>query len=209
VQKLGEFLALHPEVKIETVVTNSPTAILDEGLDVVFVVGELADSTFVARTLGWTMMLTCAAPSYLDLRGRPNHPRELAGHKAIIPGRRDEDSFARWTFIRGAEREEVDVPVAVVARDGIGLVDAGVGGAGVARIYDLSANAYLRTGSLEIILSNWDSGTKPVQAVLPSRRNVPAKVRLFLEFAQSIFPESALHRPVLSAPSKWTVTQPI
>ncbi len=82
------------------------------------------------------------------------------------------------------------MPVAFVARDGIGLGDAGVGGAGVARIYDLSASAYLKAGTLEAVLPNWSSGKKPVYAVLPSRRNIPAKVRLFLNFVQLLLGNS-------------------
>ena len=195
VQRLGEFIALNPEVTIETVVTNSPTALLDDGLDVVFAIGELADSRFVARKLGCTTWVTCAAPSYLDRTGRPEHPRDLAQHGAIIPGRRDEPSFARWTYTLGDEQVVVDVPIGVVARDGIGLGDAAVGGAGVARIYDLSACTYLKRGSLEALLPNWSSGEMPVYAVLPTRRGIPAKVRLFLDFAQALLIDGAHARP--------------
>lgn len=185
-QGLGRFLELHPEVVVETTVTNAPAALLDEGLDLVVVIGDLTDSQFVARRLGWTDLLTCASPDYLDARERPSHPRDLAAHRAVIPGRRDEVSFARWTFSRGTEFEEVNVPVIHVARDGVGIADAAAGGAGVAQIYDLSARPFVTVGALEIILPGWSCGRKPVQAVLPTRRNVPAKVRLFLEFAQSL-----------------------
>jgi LysR family transcriptional regulator, regulator for bpeEF and oprC len=190
VRKLGEFLRQNPEVRIETVVTNAPSALLDEGLDVVLTIGELGDSTFVARQLGWTTLLTCASPGYLKAQGRPEHPCNLAIHQAIIPGRRDEDSFARWTFSRGPERQDVEVPVAFVARDGIGIVDAAAGGLGVARIYDLSATSFLHAGTLETILPNWEAGRRPVYGVYPSRRNVPAKVRLFLDHVQQLLSEA-------------------
>lgn len=80
----------------------------------------------------------------------------------------------------------VDVPVAFVARDGIGIVDAAIGGAGVARIYDLSAGPAIEAGALEAVLPGWDSGRRPVDAVLPGRRNVPTKVRAFLEFMEAL-----------------------
>jgi LysR family transcriptional regulator for bpeEF and oprC len=185
-QRLGAFLAEHSGVVMETVVTNSPTALLDEGLDVVVAIGELADSGLVARKIGSTRWITCAARSYLDRTSRPRHPRDLLQHRALIPGRRDEPSFARWTYERGKEREVVNVPVALVARDGIGLAEACAGGAGVARIYDLSANAFLKAGTMEPVLADWSSGQMPVHAVLPSRRGAPAKVRLFLDFAQAL-----------------------
>ena len=189
-QRLGGFLAEHSGVTLETIVTNAPTALLDEGLDVVFVIGELVDSGLVARRIGSTRWMTCAAPSYLERTGRPRHPRDLIQYRALIPGRRDEPSFARWTYTRGTEHEVVNVPVALVARDGIGLAEACAGGAGVARIYDLSANAFLEAGDLEAVLSDWSSGQMPIHAVVPSRRGVPAKVHLFSEFAQSILAEA-------------------
>ena len=201
-QHLGEFLASHPEVSLETVVTNSPAALVDDGLDVVFAIAELADSGFIAHRLGWTRWVTCAAPSYLERQGRPQHPRDLTQHRALVPGRRDEPSSVRWTYTRGDERETVTLPAALVARDGIGLAEACTGGAGVARIYDLSAKPFLKAGCLEELLVEWSSGQMPAYAVLPSRRGTPAKVRLFLEFVGTLLelatakaPETQSERP--------------
>jgi DNA-binding transcriptional LysR family regulator len=189
-RRLGVFLAKHSGVVMETLVTNSPTALLDEGVDVVLAIGELADSGLVARKIGSTRWITCAARSYLDRAGNPKHPRDLLQHRALIPGRRDEPSFARWTYERGKEREVVNVPVALVARDGIGLAEACAGGAGVARIYDLSANDFLKAGTMESVLRDWSSRPMPVYAIiLSSRGGVPAKVRLFLDFAHALLAE--------------------
>ena len=186
-QHLGEFLTLHPEVTVEAVVTNAPAALLADGLDLVLTVGGLADSSFVGRRLGWSTLITCASPAYLTACGRPKHPQDLIGHRAIIPGRRDEGSILRrWAFERGVEREEVDVPIAFVARDGVGIVDAAIGGAGVARIFDLSAGPAIEAGTLEIVLPDWDSGQQPIHAILPGRRNVPTKVRAFLGFMETL-----------------------
>ncbi|WP_169747513.1 LysR family transcriptional regulator [Belnapia moabensis] len=186
-QHLGRFLTLYPEVTVEAVITNAPVALLNDGLDLVLAVGRLEDSSFVGRRLGWAALITCASPAYLAARGRPEHPQDLAGHRAVIPGRRDEGSILRrWTFERGAEREEVDVPVAFVARDGIGIVDAAIGGAGVVRIFDPAAGPLIGAGALEIVLPDWDSGQMPVHAVLPGQRNVPAKVRAFLGFMEAL-----------------------
>jgi DNA-binding transcriptional LysR family regulator len=83
---------------IEFTTTNAPAALLDDGLDLVLRVGQIPDSSFVARQLGSAALLTCAAPAYLARVGKPSRPRDLAGHRAIIPGRRDETSFAQWRF---------------------------------------------------------------------------------------------------------------
>jgi len=183
---IGEFLTANPRVDIELALTNSPAALLDEGLDVVLCVGPMANSGLVARQLGWTARIACASPLYLNGRGRPSHPKDLSAHRAIIPGRRDEEPFTRWTFSRGEESEVVAVPVSAVLRDGIGVVDGALGGAGVAQIFDVAARDHIRDGGLEPILTDWSCGRQPVYAVIPSRRNVPAKARAFVDFAQSL-----------------------
>ena len=185
-RRIGEFLAANPSVNLELAITNSPATLLDEGLDVVLRVGEIPDSSFVARELGSTVLVPCAAPAYLDVWGRPSHPRDLMRHRAIIPGRRDEDPFTRWTFSRHDKQEVVAVPVVAVVREGIGVVDSAIAGVGVAQIYDIVAHHHIVDGSLEPILKDWSYARQPVYAVMPSRRHVPAKVRAFVEFARSL-----------------------
>jgi len=186
---LGDFLASNPDISIETVLTNSPATLLEQGLDVVLLIGKVADSDFVGRVLGTTALVICASRDYLDRQGRPRHPRELARHRVIVPGRRDEELSVRWAFTRKRERQIVTVLPALVARDGIGLVDAALGGVGITRAYDLAVSRYVADGSLEAVLPDWSCGREPISAVIPSRRNVPAKVRAFLDFAGAFLAE--------------------
>jgi LysR family transcriptional regulator for bpeEF and oprC len=187
--KIGEFLALNPGITTEIAHTNSPSALLEESLDVVLRVGPVKDSSFVARELGSVEFMVCASPSYLRAHGRPQHPRDLARHHAIIPGRHDEDSFIRWTFSNGEDREVIKVPVRLVLREGVGLGVSAAGGVGIVRMYDVAVRPFIENGSLEPILPEWTTGREPVYAVnmIPSRRNVPAKVRAFIEFARALF----------------------
>ena len=80
----------------------------------------------------------------------------------------------------------VKVPVAVVVRDGVGLADLASERAGIAQIYDTTANHYIADGRLQPVLEAWSCGRQPIYAVLPGQRNVPAKVRAFVEFARSL-----------------------
>ena len=187
VRKMEEFLAGYPALSIELTATNAPAALLDDGLDLVLRIGPIADTSFVARRIGFTSLLTCAAPAYLTRFGTPAHPRDLREHRAIIPARHDENPFTQWHFTRGSgESVTVKVPVAAVVRDGVGLVDLAAERAGVAQIYDTSARHYIADGRLQPVLEAWSSGRQPIYAVLPSQRNVPAKVRAFVEFARSL-----------------------
>jgi len=186
-RRMGEFLAANPGVNADLVHTNSPTALVDDGLDVVVRVGPVTDSNFVARKIGSVEAVVCASPGHLDLHGRPKHPGDLSGYHAIIPGRPDEDPFTRWTFTKGSQREVVSLPVRLVLREGVGLALAAMGGIGLVRIYDFAAKPFIAAGDLEAILTDWSCGREPVHAVIPSRQNVPAKVRAFIDFARTLF----------------------
>jgi DNA-binding transcriptional LysR family regulator len=187
---LGGFLDRHPNLKIETLVTNSASAVIDEGLDVVARIGELADSTLIARPLARVQSVVCAAPDYLAASGEPRHPDDLARHRAIIYGRRDEASNTEWTLTKGRQKVTVSMPVRLVLRDGIGVTDAAVGGCGIAFPIDISVRHLLRSGALRVILPEWSGGHYPVFAVMPpGRGNASAKVRVCLEFLKSVLSE--------------------
>ena len=181
--ELQRYFESNPQVKLETVITNSPAAIVDDGLDIVIRIGRLSDSGLVARKLGVARVVVCASPGYIAARGEPHHPRELAHHTAIIYGRHDEDPNTRWEFTKDAERQVVEVPVSLITRDGIGLMDAAVGGCGIARPFDVAAHHLIRTGQLRVLLPDWSGEPHPIYAVMPSHRGAtPAKVRAFLDF---------------------------
>ncbi len=193
--RMGEFLSAHPGINAELSHTNSPASLLEHGLDVVLRVGAVQDSSFVARKLGSIDLQVYASPAYLREHGRPRHPRDLVRYRAIIPGRLDEESFANWTFSNRKKREIIKVPVRLVLHEGVGLAVSAVGGVGIVRMYDLAARPFTNDGSLEPILQHWSSGRDPVFAVIPSRPNVPAKVRAFIDFARSLL--ASVNRPKL------------
>lgn len=185
--RLGAFLDQHPGVKVETVITNSPGAVIDDGLDLVLHIGRLADSSLVARQVGWARSIVCAAPGYLAASGTPRHPSGLAEHRAVIYGRRDEDRNTRWEFTRGTEQLAVDVPVRVVSRDGIGLMDAVLGGCGIARPFDVAAQHWLGTGEIVAVLPDWQGERHAISAVLsPQARSTSLKVLAYVDFAAEL-----------------------
>jgi LysR family transcriptional regulator for bpeEF and oprC len=78
------------------------------------------------------------------------------------------------------------LPVRAVLSEGVGLGLTAAGGIGVVRIYDIAARPFIDEGTLRPILNDWSGPPAPVFAVIPSRRNVPAKVRAFVEFARTL-----------------------
>jgi DNA-binding transcriptional LysR family regulator len=184
---LKPFLDTQSDLKVETVITNAAAAVIDEGLDLVLHIGALSDSSMIARPLGSTRPIVCAAPAYLASRGEPRHPSELAGHCAVIYARRDEAPNTRWSFSKLGETCDVDVPVRVVSRDGVGLVDAALSGCGLARPFEIAARHLVASGQLRELLSDWTGEQQTIAAVLPPQgRTAPAKVRLYIEYVAAL-----------------------
>ena len=183
---IGEFLTAHAGVNAEISHTNSPAALLEQGLDVLLRIGGLQDSSFVARKLGSVNLRVYTSPGYLRAMGKLQHPRDLTRYCAIIPGRLDEESFASWSFSNGKEKEIVNVPARLVLREGVGLAVSVIQGFGVVRMYDIAARPFVENNQLEPILQQWSCGREPVLAVIPSRRKVPAKVRAFIDFVEPL-----------------------
>jgi LysR family transcriptional regulator, regulator for bpeEF and oprC len=184
--RIGEFLKAQPKLTVEISHTNLPTALIQDGLDIVLRVGEMPDSNFASRKLGSLSLITCASPTYLAELGRPTHPRDLVKLRAVIPGRHDEESFVRWTFTKGRKRETISVPVCLVLREGIGLGLTTLGGVGVVRLYDFAARPFIDAGTLVPILDDWMGDNHPIYAVMPLRKQIPVKTRAFVEFAQTL-----------------------
>lgn len=192
VRSLGTFLDRQPELNVETVITNSPAAVVNEGLDLVLHIGRLSDSSLVARRVGWTRSIVCASPGYLAAAGTPKHPRELSKHRALIYARRDEEPNTRWQFAKGDETCEVEVPVRIVSRDGVGLVEGALGGGGIARPFDVAVRHWLGTGELCELLVAWRPPRQAVTAVMPSQSgSSAAKVRVFLEHVTAVLEPAA------------------
>jgi LysR family transcriptional regulator for bpeEF and oprC len=183
--RLGRFVEANANIQIETDVTNSASAVLERGLDVLLHIGTLADSNLVVRRLSWVRPVVCASPSYLQAWGIPHHPDDLKRHRAVIYGRADEQSNATWAFIRGGESHRVGVPVWLVVRDGIGVTDAVAGGCGIGRPFDIAIHRLLCSGAVHALLPDWDGPRYAVSAVTPAGRP-SIKVAAFIDFCGDV-----------------------
>ena len=189
---LQPFIDGHPDLKVETLITNAAASVVSEGLDVMLHIGALSDSSLIARPLGWTRPVVCAAPGYLEARGEPRHPSELADHDAVIYARRDEAPNTRWRFLKGSETCDVDVPVRVISRDGIGLVDIVLSGCAVARPLEIAARHLIAGGELRVVLNEWTGERQAITAVMPPQgRPAPVKVQVYLDHVATLVQRAA------------------
>lgn len=178
---LPEFLARYPELSIDLQLNDRTVDLVDEGYDMAIRIGQLPDSSLIARRLAPVRRMAFASSAYLNAHGRPRHPRELRDHDCLVYSY--QSSGREWRF-RGPEGEiRVTVAGRLEANNGDALLAAARGGAGVVMMPSFIASEALRAGQLEAILQDWcaaDSGA--IYAVFPASRNVLPKVRVFVEF---------------------------
>src|SRR5580704_11471759 len=106
-RQLPRFLDKHPELEIDMVLDDRPIDLVEEGIDVAFRSGALADSTLVARKLGQARRRVMATPSYFAKHGEPKSPAELIAHQTVIYT--PDGGGVSWTFRQGSAETSVAV----------------------------------------------------------------------------------------------------
>jgi DNA-binding transcriptional LysR family regulator len=113
---LSEFAALHPRIRVTTVLTNRFVDLIGEGIDLALRVAEgLPDSSLVARPLGRYRAFLVASPEYEERRGLPERPEDLSRHECILTVASEGGS--RWVLIGPKGEEAVEVKGRLVADD--------------------------------------------------------------------------------------------
>jgi DNA-binding transcriptional LysR family regulator len=185
---LPEFLAAHPGLRVELEVEDRFTDIVAGRFDVALRLANLPDSSFRARRLASSRRVLVASPAYLEKRGVPKKPADLAAHDCVVYRHQLGTPMDQWLFRkRGSETYAVRVRGTVTIDNGEvlrGLVVAG-GGIGLAPVGIV--NAELRAGTLVPLLQGQLAMDASVYAVMPEKRTPPAKVRAFVDFLASAY----------------------
>lgn len=183
------FMQINPRLQIELSFEDRYVNLVEQGIDVALRMGRLADSTLGARYLGVNPWVAVASAAYLERRGTPHEPADLAAHDALIYSTVQGD--ARWHFT-GADGQTLSVPVKGPLRSNnlSALLAAARGGMGVAALPWYVAHESVRSGAVLPILADWQLPSQEINAVYPSPRLVPAKVSGFIAWLQGQFGES-------------------
>ncbi len=187
VPAIADFQQGHPAVKVGLVVTDRLVDLVEEGFDLAIRVGRQRDSSLVARRIGTSRRLVCAAPSYLAKVGTPQKPADLVRHDCLTF--RSHPGANLWRF-RGPDGvREVRASGALFANDGETLVSAAVAGLGLVLVPEGLVGPDLRAGRLQEVLTQYRASpdATPLYALYPHRRHLPAKVRAIVDFLAARF----------------------
>lgn len=187
---MAGFVRRHPAVTIDLGLSDRIVDLVDEGWDLAVRIGQLKDSSLVARRLAPCRLALCATPDYLAAHGTPRRIADLAAHRCLGYTLPTPATADRWLFGRDGG---IAVPVAVVLRanNGDALLAAALAGMGLIYQPTFILAPDIRAGTLvPLTLDEPVIETLAVHAVLPPGRNPPGKVRAFVDFlALRFWPE--------------------
>lgn len=185
---IDEYLARHPQTRIEAEYTSRVLDLVHEGFDLAIRVGPLEDSRLVARLLGELDYGLFASPRYLAQAGPVTDPGELSRHALILfSGGR----LRRGWQLRndeGGEALRIEGPARLRVDNSFAVRDAVVRGLGVGLLPLLVAREALADGRLVRVLPEWSTPKAPVHAVYPSNRYLSPNVRAFIDLALERLP---------------------
>ncbi len=181
-----QYMQQHPEVSIDLSFDDRYVNLVEQGVDLALRMGRLADSSLGARYLGLNPWALVGAPAYLERRGVPAAPADLAHHACLVYSSVQGDD--RWHF-GGPPGSESVVPVSGPLRsNNLTTLLAGVqAGIGIAILPRYVAQQAIARGEVRVLLGTYTLPAQEVHAVFPSPKLVPSKVTSFIAHLQERF----------------------
>ncbi len=180
------FLARYPDLRLELTLSESIVNLIEEEVDVAVRIGQLPDSSLIARKLGTARRIVVASPAYLKRHGTPQTPDDLKDHNCLRLSKAT--SLNQWEFKGPGEPRRIDVAGNFEANSGTALHRAAVAGIGLIRVGNFTVAADVRTGRLVPVLADHEPPSETnIYAVYPHNRHLSPKVRAFVDLLVNKF----------------------
>jgi DNA-binding transcriptional LysR family regulator len=193
---LEGLLGLYPELGIDLSLTDRFVDLIDEGVDLAIRVGALPDSQLMVRRLCTNHRVLVASPGYLERRGRPQQPAELAAHDCLVF-----TQFSRpreWRLVGPNGLTSVSVNSRVASNNPLALTETAKRGLGITIGATLAIGPALLSGELVRVLPEYEFEPSAIFALYPSARQLSTKVRATVDFlAQHLKDPTTWDRSIL------------
>ena len=179
---LGEFLNLFPEIKLDIQCNDHIQNMVEERLDLVIRVGRASDSSYIAIPFSKVKIVLCASPEYFEKKGRPKTLADLNNHNFITY-----DKLNTLTLAKEGEQQEIPMQGSLNTNSVAAMISTAKQGVGLIAIPDLLLQQDLQQQLLIQIFPDYHMDIKGLAveqafAMYSSRKQMPAKVRAFLDF---------------------------
>jgi len=179
---IGEFRALYPQIELELNACDLVIDLLEQSTDVAIRIGELADSTLHARSLGCSPLNLLASPAYLERHGTPTRVEDLADHSLL--GFSQTETLNHWP-LRHADGDRLLIRPAITSSSGETVRALALAGEGIACLSHFMTHEDIRGGQLKVVLDDFNSGYRqPINAVYYRNSQLALRIQCFLDFIQ-------------------------
>ncbi|SHG12058.1 transcriptional regulator, LysR family [Kaistia soli DSM 19436] len=184
-EQLPGFLLLYPDIEIALDLDSRPADLVADAVDIAVRMGPLPDSGMVAVKLGEIRRYLCAAPSYIERRGRPSSIDHIAQHDTIdMPG---QNGRARaWTFSRGGKTTRVEIKPRLAVNEALTVHRLVSNGAGLGILSGYICAPQIVEGRLVHLFPDWSPTPVEVNLLFPSRRELSPVVRAFVDYMKQV-----------------------
>lgn len=177
---LADFSRRYPKLQVSLSLSDRHVDLVSEGFDVAIRIGELKESSLVARRLASSTVLLCASPGYLAVHDAPAHPADLVGHHCVL-----DDNFReadRWPFMIDGKPQtlSVDGPIRVNSASIVRALLLAGQGIGMCPSFLVADD--VRAGRLQLLLPEFQTAGIGIHAVYPHSRHLASSVRAFVDF---------------------------
>lgn len=174
---INQFLIQYPQIEIEVQLSNQRINLIDEGYDLAIRLGQLDDSSLIAKRISTRQHYLCAAPSYLEQHGQPESISDLKQHNCLL------GSADFWLFgdKRGSDKK-LRVSGSLRCNSGLGLVDAALKGIGIVQLPEYYVSKHIAQGELVVLLNDFQREQEGIWALYPQNKFLANKVRLLIDF---------------------------
>lgn len=177
---LKGFFEKYPDIHVDLNLNDRSLDLIQAGIDLGIRVGNLSDSSLIAKPLAMSPMVTVASPEYLEGKGDPHHPRDLKQHNYIAYSGRGQAHDIE--FVDGDVGIKINVTGNLITNSSDAIRQALLSGHGISRAPKWLVGDALADGRLVTILDGFNLGPMPLSAVYPSGRHLPSKARCLLEY---------------------------
>ncbi|MCA3574203.1 MAG: substrate binding domain-containing protein, partial [Aestuariivirga sp.] len=185
--RLATFLEAHPRLSIELFARNGLPDFAGEALDGAVFIGEVPSRNVVARLLGRSPFVTCAAPGYLAKHGRPLAPEDLRRHATIGIRSSTTGAALPWRFLRAGESSLLHLDCRAVFEASEPAVEMAASGGGILQMIRYLVSGDLAAGRLVPVLEDWLYPGADILFVYPRHTRRPRRLRVLETFVVDCF----------------------
>ena len=181
---LTDFAAEHPDVELDIDLSDRQVDLVAEGFDLAVRIGNLRDSSMIARKLCDVRTIVCAAPAFLKRHGEPQAPAEMKDWPCLAYVGSERVDIWRYRDPKGGTGS-VQMTVAMRSNNGDMLSAAAAAGLGVTLQPSFIVHEALAQGRLRCLLSDHAWSGHAIHVIYPETRHLSAKSRAFIDFLRA------------------------